>query len=77
MEISLLNSAENESNTILLNIPSPKNFSIKHFDLHSNTINITVQWQAPDYPISGYQVRNRLYELVSILIFTFFDDSFD
>jgi hypothetical protein len=37
-------------------IAPPRNLSIKHFQLDSNTINITLTWQKPDFPINGYQV---------------------
>jgi hypothetical protein len=47
---------ENDSMNSLLKIASPRNFLVKNFQLNSNTINITLSWQQPHFPINGYQV---------------------
>ncbi len=47
---------ENESQKSLLKIAPPRNFLVKDFQLNSNTINLTLSWQQPHFPIHGYQV---------------------
>jgi len=46
----------NESQKSLLKIAPPRNFVVKDFQLNSNTINLTLSWQQPHFPIHGYQV---------------------
>ncbi|CAF4354343.1 unnamed protein product, partial [Rotaria sp. Silwood2] len=46
----------NQSHTLSSMIDPPRNFSIKEYQLNSNTMNITLIWLKPDFPVHGYQV---------------------
>ncbi|CAF3371527.1 unnamed protein product [Rotaria sp. Silwood1] len=46
----------NQSHTLSTIIDPPRNFSIKGYQLNSNTMNITLIWQKPDFPVHGYQI---------------------
>jgi len=61
----------NQSQILSSIIDPPKNFSIKDYQLNSNTMNLTLMWEKPDFPVHGYQVR-LIFFLASISYLNFF-----
>lgn len=49
-------SVENEGRKSLAKIPPPRNFLVKDSPSSSNRMNVTLSWQAPNFPVNGYQV---------------------
>lgn len=47
----------NQTETLSTVIDPPRNFSIKDYQINSNTMNVTLSWQKPDFPVTGYKVR--------------------
>ncbi|CAF2728778.1 unnamed protein product [Rotaria sp. Silwood2] len=62
--------SQNESQKSLSTIAVPKNLLIKDFQLNPNTINITLSWQKPDFPINGYQISWEAQNDPSLLVNT-------
>ncbi|CAF1430707.1 unnamed protein product [Rotaria magnacalcarata] len=62
--------SQNESQKSSSTIAAPKNFLLKDFQLDSNTINVTLSWQKPDFPIYGYQISWEAQNDPSLLVNT-------
>ncbi|CAF1182709.1 unnamed protein product [Rotaria sordida] len=62
--------SQNESQKSLSTITTPRNLSIKDYQLNSNTINITLSWQKPDSSINGYQISWEAQNDPSLLVNT-------
>ncbi|CAF1613305.1 unnamed protein product, partial [Adineta ricciae] len=45
----------NQSQILSPVLDPPGNFSVKGYQLNSDTLNLTLYWQKPDSPITGYQ----------------------
>ncbi|CAF1131146.1 unnamed protein product [Adineta ricciae] len=53
----LSSNLKNHSHKLLQTIASPRNFSIKDFQLISSTkLNLTLSWEKPDLSVPGYQI---------------------
>ena len=64
-------SVENDTMKSILKLASPRNFSIKDVQFNLDSINLTLTWQPPAIPVSGYQVRFTSFFFLPLLSLPF------